>query len=116
MPGWRRAAAAEEPNVLARLRSELAHEVGAVFSDNRHVGVVHGSQGAGENNCLHTHKSSVGLLDEFEGVPAHQQSIELGHEGSEINLRIHDDPVKFSVRTGNETIETGCNPVSYSTH
>jgi hypothetical protein len=49
-------------------------------------------------------------------VPAHQQSIEFGHESGEINLWIHDDPVKFSVPAGNKTIETGGDSVPYSAH
>ena len=50
------------------------------------------------------------------GSPAHQIRIELSHHRSEIEVRIHHDPVGFAVRSRDEAVEAHRHAVADSAH
>ena len=52
----------------------------------------------------------------FVGSPTHDPSIELRPDGSEIKLGVVADPVEFSVRARDETVETHGHDIANSPH
>ena len=52
----------------------------------------------------------------FERLAAHHEGIELGEEGGEIEIGIHDNPVRLTVGPGDIAIQAHGHLIAHSSH
>ena len=105
--------ASEEPHVLPRLRAKLGHQSFRIVND-RDVGVVLLPECAREDEDLHARRraATTSPLHRLESPATHEHRVELAVECFEIDLRVHHDPIRFPVRTGDESVQAHRNLVA----
>src|SRR5688572_26592212 len=107
----------EQPDVLARRCLQLRHGVPGV-RQHRYAGAVGLLQCARQDIRLHPgHGGSATLLPRrLVGLSTQQHRVERARQGREVDLRIHHDPVAFTVGAGNISVKGHRHRVANASH
>jgi hypothetical protein len=87
-------------------RAQAGKKFPVVRPDDGQAGIIVLSRGIGENHRLHAgHFSAASSGHGFKCSASEENRVELAEERGEINFRIHDDPVGFSLGAGNVAVQ-----------
>jgi len=97
--------AAEQPDISAFTLFQSLHHTGDVFSYNRQLLEVLLPQSSRNNETLHARHCPVCTTCRFKRPAANQHGIELAEDLLEVDLRIHDDPIGLTFRSGDVAVQ-----------
>src|SRR5919107_5143966 len=110
-------AATEEPDVLTRLRPEVGQRLLWVLGHYGEVRIVLLAQRPREDDRLHSWQSAAPCSSYGLKRPASQEErVELIKECSEVDVRVHDDPVRFAVGSRDVAVQAHRNHVANPSH
>jgi hypothetical protein len=111
------AAAAEQPDRLARLQLERAHRFAGVVRKRRPGAVARAKRGR-EHVRLHAgHAPSAALLaGGLVRLAAEQHDVEPGEQLLEVDLGVHHDPVGFALRAGDVAVQADGHGIAHRSH
>src|SRR4051812_18172853 len=107
-------AAAEQPDVLARLPAQGLHGLPLIPGHDRHLRMVLLPERAGEDDHLARDLRPAG--HGLERPAAHEERIELRKHRAEVDLRILDDPVELTVRSRDVAVQAGGDEIADAFH